>query len=98
MRALAKQCTCEPRDWKADYWKHQPCAACEAWSEEHSKLIHALGLKPWQDVTDPDAANPYPAGSAAADWFEKNRNPEAEALWRALDQAANGELNAKCRS
>jgi hypothetical protein len=88
MRDLANRCTCPSHDWKGKYWEHEPCAACVACGEEHSKLVDALGLKPWQGVEDPDATCAYQPGSQAALTYESNRNAEAEALWRALAAAA----------
>ena len=28
IRSLEAQCTCLPRDWEGEYWKHEPCPAC----------------------------------------------------------------------
>jgi hypothetical protein len=87
MQELAEQCTCAPRDWDGEYWKHTWCAACETWSEEHSKLVDELHLKPWERVENPDAANPYRAGTAAAQKYEDDRDAKAAALWRDLEAA-----------
>ena len=94
METLTGQGTCAPRDWQGKYWLHEPCAACEAWADEHAKLIDALRLTPWQDVQDPDEPCPYPPDSAVAAIHENNRKLEAEALCRSLAAAAAGGATA----
>jgi hypothetical protein len=87
MRELEGKCTCPPRNWHGEYWKHQQCKACGDWWEQNSILHDALQLRPWQwpAVENPAAENPYSAGSpAAAHWKPKL---EAQARWRALEAA-----------
>jgi hypothetical protein len=31
IRSLEAQCTCLPRDWEGEYWRHEPCPACDEW-------------------------------------------------------------------
>jgi hypothetical protein len=68
------ECTCEPRDWSGEYWKHEQCAGCEAWWQMHGKLFALLQLHPWQwpAYEHPDAACPYPPGSHAAEHWRPN--------------------------
>jgi hypothetical protein len=82
------ECTCAPRDWAGEYWKHTLCAGCDEWWRLHSELDKELGCRPWQwpCVEPPDAENPYPEGSyAAARW---QPNLEAQERWRLLKEAA----------
>jgi hypothetical protein len=77
MRELEGKCTCPPRNWHGEYWKHQQCKACGDWWEQNSILHDALQLRPWQwpAVENPAAENPYSAGSpAAAHWKPKLRH------------------------
>jgi hypothetical protein len=88
MRRLERQCTCPPRDWDGEYWKHEHCKARAEWWEQHSILHNALQLRPWQwpAIENPATENPYPAGSPAAKRWKPNL--EAQARWRALEAAA----------
>jgi len=65
MCELESQCTCPPRDWGGEYWKHQQCAACDAWYDQHGILHRELAMPPWcwPCVENPHAQNPYPEGS-----------------------------------
>ena len=69
MRRLERQCSCPPRDWDGEYWKHKQCKACSEWWEQHSMLHDALQLRPWQwpAIQNPATESPYPAGSPAAE-------------------------------
>jgi hypothetical protein len=89
MRELEQRCTCPPRDWGGKYWEHPPpCAACEEWWRRHNILHRELGCRPWEwpCVRNPDAKNPYPAGSFAAERWEEAREDLAQARWRALER------------
>jgi hypothetical protein len=86
MRALV--CTCEPRDWSGEYWKHEPCNACRQWWTLHARLHRELGARlwDWPVIESPLSVCPYPAGSAAAkDWTPDER---AREMWKLLEQAA----------
>ena len=89
IRSLEAQCTCLPRDWEGEYWKHEPCPACDEWWTQQGILCSELALKPWHwpAVEHPQAENPYPERSAAASSWRPN--VEARALWRVLDEAAS---------
>jgi hypothetical protein len=88
LRAAGQRCTCAPRDWGGEYWRHVPCNACDEWWAAHNELYRALGLPPWRwpAVADPEAANPYPDGSTAAKGW--SQDAEAVDLWRELQAAA----------
>ena len=78
IRSLEAQCTCLPRDWEGEYWRHEPCPACDEWWTQQGILCSELALKPWHwpAVEHPQAENPYPERSAAAaSW-----RPNVEAL------------------
>ena len=88
MEALRAACTCEPVDWDGEYWKHRPCAPCEAWWLVHNVLHAELGCKPheWPCIEHPDSVTPYPEGSyAARHWKPDERG---RALYRELAEAA----------
>ncbi|MGE5242294.1 MAG: hypothetical protein ACM3NI_11660 [Bacteroidota bacterium] len=88
MQRLEDACTCPPRNWDRDqYWKFEPCSACNEWWDHHSILHHELALKPWQwpCVEHPDAASPYPAGSYADQHWQPDL--EAQQLYKALEAA-----------
>jgi hypothetical protein len=89
------ECTCPPRDWEGEYWKHTPCRGCDRWWELHSRLYHLLGCKPWQwpCVEHPAAVPGYPEGSLAA--LAWNPDLGARARWKALDRAAREARRAK---
>ena len=93
------ECTCEPRDWGGEYWKHTSCEGCEKWSSLESKLLHEFdGLMPWECppvVEDPDAANPYPPWTNAYNHWKPNRG--AQARWLALDEALKERRNVSRR-
>ncbi len=87
MQRLKNQCTCDEPDWDGKYWQHEECAACAAWSKQHSILWDELNLLPheWPAVENPDAESPYPPDSYAA---QKQRPDfEAQARYRALAAA-----------
>src|SRR3954470_6284501 len=88
MEALRTACTCEPRDWAGEHWKHRCCATCDEWWRVHSVLHNELGLRPWEwpAVEHPDAASPYPAGSYASEHWKPDER--GRALYRELDAAA----------
>src|SRR5262249_62268885 len=67
MQKLETQCTCEPVDWKGEYWKHEQCRACDQRSKQHSVLHRELRCKPWQwyCVERPESKPGYPKGSKA---------------------------------
>jgi hypothetical protein len=46
MCRLESQCTCAPRDWDGEYWKHEQCKACAEWWKQNSILHDALKLRP----------------------------------------------------
>jgi hypothetical protein len=88
MRELEEQCTCEPRDWEGEYWKHRRCVACDAWWEQHAILADELDdikLWQWPVVETPGAVPIYPEGSRAARIWKPDL--EAQERWRALEQA-----------
>jgi hypothetical protein len=89
IRLLETQCTCLPRDWQGEYGKHEPCSACDAWWTQQGILCRELALKAWHwpAVEHPQAENPYPEGSAAAERWHPN--VEARSRWRLLDAAAS---------
>jgi hypothetical protein len=89
IQKLFDECACEERDWKGKYWDWEPCAACQERSRLGAVIARELDLPVWRwhpCVQHPDAVSPYPAGSAA----DKNWQPnlEAQALYRALEEAA----------
>jgi hypothetical protein len=50
---VAVACTCAPRDWHGEHWRHRRCAGCEHRLGLHDQLIDELGIrptKPWQDI------------------------------------------------
>jgi hypothetical protein len=68
----AQECTCPPRDWEGEYWKHEPCDGCEEWWRLHWELHRELGLGPHEiPYRAPHEQNPYPTGSAAAEHWRK---------------------------
>jgi hypothetical protein len=87
IRLLETQCTCLPRD--GEYWKHEPCPACDEWRTQQGILCRELAVKAWRwpAVEHPQTANPYPEGSAAAASWRPD--VEARTLWRVLDEAAS---------
>jgi hypothetical protein len=49
MKELDRECTCPPRDWsRENYWKHKPCAACDAWWDQHRIVHQELKCRPWE--------------------------------------------------
>ena len=90
IRSLEAQCTCLPRDWEGEYWKHEPCPACDEWWTQQSMICRQLSLRPWHwpAVENPQAENPYPEGSAAAASWRPDA--EARALWRVFEEAEKG--------
>jgi hypothetical protein len=91
MQELESACSCESIDWTdRNYTKHRPCAACDEWWGRHAILHRSLNLKPWEwpAVENPDALNPYPEGSQAA----QDHKPDLRGreLYRALEKAAEG--------
>jgi hypothetical protein len=92
MEKLRTQCTCPPRDWDGEYWKHEQCAACDEWFSHHSVLHDAVGaeLGEWPCIYHPDARNPYPVNSPAARSWDKDRAERTDAfeLYEALSEAA----------
>lgn len=81
------ECTCAPRDWER-YWEFEPCEGCEERSRLRRAIHRELKLPPWAIpcVVDPNAPNPWPAGSPRhARW---RPNPDAVARWRALEAAS----------
>jgi hypothetical protein len=81
-------CTCAPRDWEGEYWRHTPCAGCERWWELNSLLMRELRLSSWEfpSYTRPTAVCPYPADSnAARTWKPDTRGHER---YRQLEGAA----------
>jgi hypothetical protein len=90
----AVECTCEPVDWKGEYWKHQPCPGCQEWWRLHSLLHRELDCQvyQWPCVQNPDAPDYYPPDHAN---HGKMVNPEARRLWRQLEQAAAAAEGAK---
>jgi hypothetical protein len=83
MQRLESICSCEEVAWPK---ARDLCVACTAWWAHHSILVDELGLRPWQwpAVENPDAPDPYPAGSLAAQQWQ----PDHEARYRALERAA----------
>jgi len=82
-------CVCKPRDWGQDqYYKWPgPCFHCKERGRLKYEIHRELRLYPWETaVEDPEAGSPYPVGS----WAYENDEPnlEAQARWRALEQAA----------
>jgi hypothetical protein len=88
MRELDDQCTCKPRDWGDQYWKHTPCPACEQWWQQHEILSGELALPIWNFavVERPDARSPYPKGSATDKDWRPDR--EAQERYKTLAKAA----------
>jgi hypothetical protein len=85
MRAI--RCTCKRIDWAA-YWERDECDGCRHWWELHSDLHRELHSKPWEwpCIEHPDARSPYPNDSPAD--LAWRPDEQAQALWRALDEAA----------
>jgi hypothetical protein len=88
-------CSCKPRNWDGEYWRHEECAGCERWWTLHSELHDELRARPWEwpCVEDAAAENPYPSGSFAAQRWDRERSGKPEkiaaiALWRELEAAA----------
>jgi hypothetical protein len=88
----AQVCTCAPRDWIGQYWRHEECAGCKRRSDLHGSLHEALRATPWEwlCVENPDARCPYPEGCHAAQQWARERaeRPEAIALWQQLEALA----------
>ena len=83
-------CTCPPRDWGGEYWKHEPsCDACSEWSAAESVLSKELALRPWEwpAVLHPDAQCPFPAGSYAAERWHREKDEDAIARYREMEEA-----------
>ena len=76
MRVLENKCTCA---LLAD--QNELCPACEKWWEQHRKLHDELRCKPsdWPCVENPDAPPRY-----------RKPDLEAQARWRALEEAVRG--------
>jgi hypothetical protein len=91
-RMEAIECTCEPIDWSEKYWERAPCSGCDRWWEHHSTLHGELQLKPWHwpAFEYPEEKCPYPAGSGAAEHWQRQRDgsPEAFELYRELVKAS----------
>jgi hypothetical protein len=68
MCRLESQCTCAPRDWDGEYWKHEQCKACAEWWKQNSILHDALKLRPWQwpAIEKPGDREPVPCWSASS--------------------------------
>jgi hypothetical protein len=83
------ECTCPPRDWDGEYWKHEECAGCDLWWDLYGELHDELGapLWDWPCIQHPDAANPWPEGSYMAGQWKPNL--VAQELYRALERAAH---------
>jgi hypothetical protein len=90
MRKL--KCTCAPRDWAGEYWRHETCPGCKEYGRLSAQLESELKLAPWESITNPRAQIPYPAGCYAALRWQRERDerPEEQELWRALEAAAAG--------
>lgn len=94
IEAASYGCACPPTDWDGKYWESvEVCPACENFAAAHGELQTLLGLKPWEDIRDPDATCPYPAGCyAARRWqCDRDEHPEELALYRALQAEAAGQ-------
>jgi hypothetical protein len=88
IKELEAKCSCSPRDWAGDYWKHEPCASCEKKARQMAIIRDELLIPPWQwpPVQNPDVKNPYPAWSVAQRQWKPY--PAAQTLWRILEEAA----------
>jgi hypothetical protein len=85
------ECTCPPRDWGGEYWKHRRCDGCERCRELHEQLIDELGArptKPWEalEIMRPDSSNPYPSTHVNAPGWKPDR--KGQALYRLLERTA----------
>ena len=81
-------CTCKPRDWGGAYWEHELCPGCQERTLFRRAIGQELRLPPWDIpyIIDPDAPNPWPAGSLRhARW---RPDPDAVARWKALEAAS----------
>src|SRR5262249_52870794 len=90
---LYDECRCPPRDWRpGKYAGWQPCPACDERVELGRVIARELDLPVWRwfpCVQHPDTISPYPKGSPAdQDW---RPNLEAQALYRALEEACEAE-------
>ena len=99
-RAMERvECTCLPRDWQGEYWKHVQCEGCVKWWQLHSKLHDELRLPPhyWPAYEPdlPDAElNPFPEGCPAwRDWRSDKRGQAT--TYRALRAAAAAPRRAR---
>jgi hypothetical protein len=91
------KCTCKPRDWKGEYWKHEECPGCRQWWKLHNRLWDELKCKPWQwpCIEHPESKNPWPEGSAAAGAWVPDE--QARELWRMLDEDARAQERQRRR-
>jgi len=83
-------CTCEPIDWKGEYWKERTrCASCQTYDKAEAELVGLLNLRPWELLENPHLKSPYPPGSPAAEAaWNHPVNRRGRALWRALEAAS----------
>ena len=95
MKRLARECSCPPRDWDGEYWNRTPCAACDAWWEQHHILRVELKTKRWEIpcIEAPDTVSGYPEGSYKAKKFKPDL--EGQARYRELEAALQSDLQ-KC--
>jgi hypothetical protein len=88
----ALECTCPPRDWEGEYWKHEQCQGCDKWFDLHSRLHDEVGAQLWEwpCIRNRDDPNPYPENCYAAELGEKARaeNTAAYDLYDQLFEAA----------
>jgi hypothetical protein len=87
LQALELLCSCPPRNGHDEYWKFEPCAACDGWWDEHNILHREIGAKPWEwpCVQSPAVQNPWPEGSYMDSKWEPN--VEAQERYRQLEAA-----------
>lgn len=83
MERRSVACTCPEIDWEGEYSKPRECPACNAWAALRAELHRELKLPPWVPTYEhPDAENPYPAGSVAAEHWLARRAEHPEAFER----------------
>jgi hypothetical protein len=92
MERLSIACMCPEIDWEGEYSKPRGCPACNAWWKLHGELHGELKLPPWAwpAYEYPDAENPYPVGSVAAQHWLTHRaeHPERFEMYQRLLEAA----------
>jgi len=82
-------CSCQPIDWKGEYWRHERCASCQAYDKAEAEFVVLLNLSPHEMLDNPHTESPYPPGSKQYDMqrhasvYRKGR-----ALWRRLEAAS----------